>query len=108
MQKDEVDMMNNTKNYVMRTKLNREIEHSENFRKRFMTQEYGNYEKYDKNRIKTEYKEDEMKFDSDKFYDNYLNMIKKLPTKTKDQIEDKKRKEIHEILTSKDHHHKEF
>jgi hypothetical protein len=106
--KDEKDMMNNTKNYTMRHRLNREIQHTEDFRKRFMTKEYGNYEKYDKNRIKTEYKEDEMKFDKDNFYDNYLDMIKKLPTKGRDQIEEKKRNEIHDILTSKDHHHKEF
>ena len=82
--KDEKDMMNNTKNYTMRHRLNREINHSEDFRKRFITKEYGNYEKYEKNRVKTEYKDHEMKFDKDHFYDNYLNLIKRLPTKEKD------------------------
>lgn len=32
-------------------KLNREINFTDDFRKRFMTKEYGNYEKYEKNSI---------------------------------------------------------
>jgi len=43
----ERDMMNHTKNFVNRMRLNREIDFTEDFRKRHMTQEYGNYEKYD-------------------------------------------------------------
>ena len=31
--------------------MNREIDFTDDFRKRFMTREYGNYEKYDKNSI---------------------------------------------------------
>lgn len=58
-QKDEIDMMRNTKNYTMRTRLNREINYSEDFKKKYLTQEYGNYDKYDKNKISTIYKEDE-------------------------------------------------
>lgn len=74
-------MMNNTKNYTMRVRLNREIQHTEDFRKRFMTQEYGNYEKYERNRINVEYKEHEEQFDRDKIYDKYLDLVKRLPTK---------------------------
>lgn len=43
--------MNNTKNYKTRLRLNRQIEFTEDFRKRFMTRDYGNYEKYEKNSI---------------------------------------------------------
>ena len=43
----EKDMMNNTKNYVMRARLNRDLDFSEDFRKQYLTKEYGNYEKYE-------------------------------------------------------------
>jgi hypothetical protein len=36
-QKDEIDMMRNTKNYTMRTRLNREINYSEDFKKKYLT-----------------------------------------------------------------------
>lgn len=49
--KNERDMMNQTKNYATRLRLNRQIDFSDDFRKRFMTREYGNYEKYDKNSV---------------------------------------------------------
>ena len=39
----EKDMMNFTKNYTMRQRLNRDLEYSEDFRKQYMTKEYGNY-----------------------------------------------------------------
>lgn len=54
--KSERDMMNQTKNYTTRLRLNRQIEFTEDFRKRFMTREYGNYEKYEegRNRISEE------------------------------------------------------
>lgn len=45
--KNERDLMNTTKNYTMRQRMNRQVEFSEDFRKRFMTREYGNYDKYD-------------------------------------------------------------
>jgi hypothetical protein len=46
-------MMNNTKNYTTRFRLNREINFTEDFRNKFMTKEYGNYEKYTKNSVET-------------------------------------------------------
>jgi len=106
--KDEKDMMTNTKNYTMRHRLNREVNHSEDFRKRFMTREYGNYEKYDKNRVKTEYKEEEEATSKDKFYDNYLNMIRRLPTKEKEEMREWKREGIEDLLTTQAFAHQEF
>lgn len=72
--------MRNTKNYTMRHRLNKEVSYSEDFTNRFLTNEYGNYDKYERNRVTLEYKEDEKKLDDDKIYQNYMNMIKKLPT----------------------------
>ena len=101
-------MMTNTKNYTMRHRLNREIDHSEDFRKRFMTQEYGNYAKYDTNRIKVEYKENEEKEDVDKFYQNYLDMIKKMPTLDSVEMKKRERKNIHDMITDQKSAHEEF
>jgi hypothetical protein len=48
--KNERDMMAQTKNYTARLRLNREVDFTEDFRKRFMTREYGNYEKYEESK----------------------------------------------------------
>lgn len=48
---NERELMNQTKNFVQRLRLDREIDFTDDFRKRFMTREYGNYDKYDKNKI---------------------------------------------------------
>ena len=65
-------MMNNTKNYTTRLRLSRQVDFSEDFRKRFMTREYGNYQKYEEGRNTvehiTEKGENDMGFD--KLYKN--------------------------------------
>jgi len=74
-------MMLNTKNYVMRTRLNRDLDFTEDFRKQYLTKEYGNYEKYDKNKVEVKYDEGPRNLDKDRLYENYISMLKKLPTK---------------------------
>ena len=44
--------MNTTKVLKQRMRMEKEIDFTEDFRKRFVAKEYGNYEKYDKNSIK--------------------------------------------------------
>lgn len=39
-------MKNATKNLVMRHKLNRDIDLTDDFRDKYLIKEYGNYEKY--------------------------------------------------------------
>lgn len=106
--KNEKDMMNNTKNYVMRHRLNREISYNDDFRKKYMTNEYGNYEKYEKNSVKTEYDAGEDENNHDKFYENYMNLVKRLPTKEAEDMAKKKRDDIHDMLTDTDTAHQEF
>ena len=72
--------MNNTKNFTMRSRLNKEIDFTEDFRKKYMTREYGNYDKYEKNSVITEYDNGELETPEDKMYGNYVNMLKRLPT----------------------------
>jgi hypothetical protein len=85
-QKSEQDMMNNTKNFTMRYRLNREIDFSDDFRKKYMTKEYGNYEKYTKNSIETIHDDGKDETVHDKIYENYVNLIKRLPTKEADDM----------------------
>lgn len=65
-----------------------------------MINEYGNYDKYEKNKIEVKYREDEKIEDKDMIYENYLQMIKKLPTKEKEDMEAEKRQDIHDLLTN--------
>ena len=46
-------------------RLAREIDYSEDFRKKYLSRDYGNYDKYEKNAIKT----DLAKGEDDKGYD---------------------------------------
>ncbi len=53
--KNDRELMTHTKNYTQRLRLNKQIDFTEDFRKRFLTREYGNYEKYDgKNKVTEE------------------------------------------------------
>ena len=51
--KEERDMMQNSKSYITRLRLNKQIDFTEDFRKKFMTREYGNYAKYEQNSAST-------------------------------------------------------
>mmetsp|Transcript_6785 Transcript_6785/g.11408 ORF Transcript_6785/g.11408 Transcript_6785/m.11408 type:complete len:161 (+) Transcript_6785:228-710(+) len=79
----EQQMMNFTKNYIARNKLNREIDLNEDFRKRFLTKDYGNFEKYEKGKntfeVKLEGAEKLTKYDN--LYQNYSKILRTLPVK---------------------------
>lgn len=100
--------MNFTKNYTMRARLNRDLDHTEDFKNKYLLKEYGNYEKYEKNKITTEYDEGPLNLDKDKFYENYINFIKRLPTREAQLFKENKREEIHNLLTNQDYTHREF
>jgi hypothetical protein len=106
--KNERDMMNNTKNYVMRHRLNREINFTDDFRKKYMTNEYGNYEKYLKNKVETVYDEGVGQNQTDMLYDNFMNLVKMLPTKEAEEMKARDRQDIGDMLTDQDIGHKEF
>lgn len=72
--------MNNTKNYAMRLRLNRQIEFSDDFRKRFMTREYGSYDKYEKNQISEEIEKGEQDTGLDNFLKNNKDMLRRINT----------------------------
>ena len=106
---NEQDMMNSTKNLVMRKRLNREISFNDDFRRKYIVNEYGNYEKYQKNSISVEREEGEDFSSSfDKAYGNYLDFVKRLPTVEGEQMREKDREDIRELLTSQEKAHQEF
>ena len=77
-------MMNNTKNFTMRHRLNREIDFTDDFRKRFMIKEYGNYDKYTKNSVETIHDQGKEEVNWDKIYENFMNVVNRLPTEEAD------------------------
>lgn len=103
--KNERDMMNNTKNFVMRHRLNRDIDFTDDFRKRFMTKEYGNYDKYEKNSISLTEEDGKDEINEDKMYENYMNLLKRLPTKEADEMKQKKREDIKDMVMDKNYAH---
>ena len=103
--KNERDMMNNTKNFVMRHRLNRDIDFTDDFRKRFMTKEYGNYDKYEKNSISLTEEDGKDEINEDKMYENYMNLLKRLPTKEADEIKQKKKEDIKDMVMDKNYAH---
>ncbi len=80
--KSDRDMMNQTKNYTTRLRLKRQVDFNEDFRKRFMTREYGNYEKYEsgRNRITEEIEKGEDDIGLDTLFKNEHEMIKRMST----------------------------
>ena len=76
----EQEMMTLTKNFTMRHRLNRDIEFTEDFKKKFLTKEYGNFEKYEKNFVKVETEKGEYKSGEDKFYELFNQFRKRIPT----------------------------
>ena len=80
--KSDRDMMNQTKNYTTRLRLNRQVDFTEDFRKRFMTREYGNYQKYDegKNTVTQVNERGEDDFGHDMLMKNDREMTMRLNT----------------------------
>jgi len=60
--------------------MNRDFEFTEDFRKKFITREYGNYEKYEKNAVVEEIEKGEDDTGIDKFHKNIVNMNRRLNT----------------------------
>jgi len=80
--KSDRDLMNNTKNYATRLRLKREISFESDFRKKYMTREYGNYDKYEgeKNTVKQKTERGEDDFGYDKFMKNHRELNMRLKT----------------------------
>lgn len=86
--KNEKDLMNTTKNLVQRMRLNREVSFTEDFRKRFMTKEYGNYEKYDKNTVEEHVDKGEDDSGLDSFEKNFVALQKRMDAPEKEALEE--------------------
>ena len=100
--KSDRDLMNTTKNYSTRLRLKREISFESDFRKKYMTREYGNYEKYEseKNTVRqtTERGEDDTGYD--RFIKNHREMNLKLKTEEGEEARDEQAQEVENLLTN--------
>ena len=103
--KSDRDMMNNTKNYTMRSRLNREIKFSDDFRKRFMTREYGNYDKYEegRNTVELETEKGENDGGGDYFMKNHREMMRRLKTEEGQEIRDQEAEDVQDLLTNENY-----
>lgn len=100
--KSDRDMMNNTKNYTTRLRLKREVSFESDFRKKYMTREYGNYEKYEteKNNVQqtTERGEDDTGYD--RFIKNHREMDLRLKTVEGEEARKEQEQEVENLLTN--------
>lgn len=79
--KNEKDLMATTKNLITRTRMQREIDWgSEDFRRKTLTQDYGNYEKYEKNAVNIGLSDEDRIKDlgGDNFLQNYNSMLSRM------------------------------
>lgn len=101
--KDEQDLMTNTKNYATRLRLKREIDFTEDFRKRFMTRDYGNYEKYEKNKIEEEVERGENDTGLDTLLKNNYNLMKNLKTQQGVEEKEHENENLQDLLTNEEY-----
>jgi hypothetical protein len=103
--KSDRDMMNNTKSYSTRLRLNREVQFTDDFRKRFMTREYGNYEKYEEGRNTVSYDTEKGENDlgSDNFMKNHRDMMMRLKTEESQETKDQEAEDVKDLLTNENY-----
>ena len=97
---NEQDVMQNTKNYELRLRMNREVSHTEDFRKRFMTREYGNYEKYEKNTVTEEVERGQDDLGNDPLFKNDREATQRMKTLEGDYLNDREHKRLEDMLTN--------
>lgn len=100
--KSERDMMAQTKNYTNRLRLQRQVDFNEDFRKRFMTREYGNYQKYDEqhNAVALEQEKGADDLGYDKLMKNDREVRKRLATAEGEQLREQEANTIESILSN--------
>jgi len=77
---DDKDMMSNTREMVKRMRFQKEVQFNEGFKKRFMTRDYGNYEKYEKNYVSEKVDKGIGDSGQDLFEKHYHEMMLRLNT----------------------------
>ena len=100
LEKDETDMMKHSQNFITRQRLNREVQFTEDFKKRFMTKDYGNYEKYEKNKIELNQENGLADKGMDTYYKNIRNMNKQLHTNVGEEFKVQEKKMFEDILSN--------
>lgn len=98
--KNEKDLMNQTKNFAQRVRLGRDIDFTEDFRKRFMTRDYGNYEKYEKNTITEEVEKGSTDNGLDTFWKNNNEMLKRLKSLESERKKENDNAKMEDLLTN--------
>lgn len=90
--------MSTTQNLVDRMRLDREMNFSEDFRKRFLTREYGNYEKYDKNSVTEEVEDGANDPGHDTLWKKNQALLNRLKLEDTDKMKPIEKKQFEAIL----------
>jgi hypothetical protein len=96
--KNEQELMINTKKFAERLRLGREIDFNEDFRKKYLTREYGNYEKYEKNAIKEEVDPGHDDLGYDTFLRNYHDMMRVTKSYEGEERKEKDQENFEDLL----------
>ena len=83
----EKELMNATKNITTRLRLNRELDLNREFSEQHLIKsQYGDYDKYNSASVKVKVNEYDQ-LEQDKFFENLLEVKRKLPTHERDLVE---------------------
>lgn len=95
--------MTSTKNMATRMRLSREIDFTEDFRKKYMTRDYGNYEKYEKNSVEEEVDRGINDNGWDLFYKNNRNMLRNIKTLQSEDLVQEDNKNFEDLLQNEEY-----
>eukprot|EP00352_Strombidinopsis_acuminata_P001004 CAMPEP_0176344088 /NCGR_PEP_ID=MMETSP0126-20121128/4435_1 /TAXON_ID=141414 ORGANISM="Strombidinopsis acuminatum, Strain SPMC142" /NCGR_SAMPLE_ID=MMETSP0126 /ASSEMBLY_ACC=CAM_ASM_000229 /LENGTH=156 /DNA_ID=CAMNT_0017690369 /DNA_START=249 /DNA_END=719 /DNA_ORIENTATION=- len=96
---DEREVMKFSKAYKTRLRLRRDVDYTEDFRKKYLTREYGNYSKYELNKVEHEINPGVDETPLEKFTENYHNMMRQMSTFDAEKLKDEEKKEIEKDFT---------
>jgi len=94
--------MRHSQDFKTRMRLRKDIEYGEDYRKKLISKDYGNYEKYEKNSVKEEREDTQKDQGYDMFMRNAYDMMSRMDIEEQDDIDKEERGAIEDLLTNKD------
>lgn len=94
--------MHHTKQFALRSRLNMSMPLNEDFRKKIWTREYGNYDKYTKNRIKIVADNSEQDKGQDTLFQNQLDVDQRMHSMTNEDYIKEKKKNFEDVIFNRD------
>lgn len=96
--------MQSSKSYITRLRLHKEVNFTDDFRKKHMTRDYGNYSKYEKNSIAEEVEKGQNDDGMDRFMKNSVEMMKRVNSMDSQHFREKENKTFENLLSDESYH----